>query len=419
VKRAPRPPTGTSDEKIDTSQPAGQEKHMNHPKPSDTSCVNGKRTVLTHFAPPRRATDEELANDISALSHNPLVDGLMNVANGLFAVLNEYRQVLALNEAFLNLMGIEDAAAILGLRPGEYVHCIHSDEMPGACGTSQYCATCGAVISIMAAIETEQSQEGTCSVTVEKDNKDVDLFFQVRCIPITIQGRKFILFFLLDISIQQQRANLETTFFHDINNLLTGLLGKTSLFMHKGVWNAEQFTAIQRLIGRTVQEFSMQQALSAGMSNSYQPLYCNVQVNSVLDDLEETFRDHPLCRTAKLTITRPDSRSTLVTDPNLVARILVNMVTNALEATEPSGEVIVSVKPGGNSVSFNVWNRKHIPPHLALRIFSRNFTTKDGLGHGLGTYSMKFFGEKVLGGKVDFSTSVDEGTTFTLTLLQA
>lgn len=378
-----------------------------------------KGPARTYFAPAGRATKSELASDISTISHSPLVDGLMNVANGLFAVLNEHRQVLAINESFLHLMGLEDPSSILGLRPGEYVRCIHSCEMPDGCGTSQFCATCGAVISIMAALETGQTQEGTCSVTVEKDNKEVDLYFQVRSIPININAKRFVLFFLLDISIQQQRANLETTFFHDLNNLLTGLLGKSNLFLRKGVWDAKQFAAIQKLIQRTVQEFSMQQALNSAMANSYQPLYCKVSVNSLLDDLAETFMEHPLRRSVGLSFTRIDDITALVTDPNLVDRILGNMVTNALEATEPGGEVRVSVELGGNSVSFLVWNRKYIPPEISLRIFNRNFTTKDGLGHGLGTYSMKLFGEKVLGGIVDFTTSKDDGTTFRLTLLQS
>jgi hypothetical protein len=392
---------------------------MNRSESTITLCLDAKSSDPTYYAPPERATDSELASDISVLSHNPLVDGLMNVANGLFAVLNEHRQVLAINESFLKLMGLEDPSTILGLRPGEYVRCVHAFEMPGGCGTSKFCATCGAVISILTALDSQQAHEGTCSVTVGKDNKEVDLFFQVRCIPIIIKERKFILFFLLDISIQQQRANLETTFFHDLNNLLTGLLGKSTLFLQKGIWDAEQFAAIRKLIQRTVQEFSMQQALNNAMSSSYHPLYSTVSVNSILDDLSETFMGHPFCRAVNLIITRVDDRMTLVTDPNLVDRILVNMVTNALEATGPGGDVKVFVESGGNSVSFGVWNRKHIPVENALRIFSRNFTTKEGLGHGLGTYSMKFFGEKVLGGLVDFTTSEDEGTTFKLTLMHA
>lgn len=109
----------------------------------------------------------------------------------------------------------------------------------------------------------------------------------------------------------------------------------------------------------------------------------------------------------------------LLTDPSIVNRILGNMVTNALEATSPGGEVRVFTEAGGNSISFCVWNGKPIPQEHALRIFKRNFTTKEGLGHGLGTYSMKFFGEKVLGGQVDFSTSEENGTLFRLTLMQS
>jgi hypothetical protein len=372
----------------------------------------------THFAPPERASVAELESDVTAVSHNPMVDGLMYVANGLFAVLNEHRQIIALNESFLKLMGIEDAPEVLGLRPGEYVRCVHACEMPDGCGTSPYCATCGAVISIMTALSTEQPQEGACSVTVERDNKEVDLYFQVRCCPIRIRDKKYILMFLHDISIQQQRANLESTFFHDINNLMTGLLGKSDLFHHKGVWDADRFGEIQKLIQRTVQEFSMQQTLSSSMAHTYQPLYSTVAVNSILDDLQETFSAYQLCQTIKLVISKPDESTSFLTDPAIVGRILVNMVKNALEATEPGGEVKVFTELGGNSVTFSVWNRKHIPEEHALRIFKRNFTTKDGLGHGLGTYSMKFFGEKVLGGIVDFTTSEEEGTLFRLTLLQ-
>lgn len=371
----------------------------------------------TYFAPPERASEAVLFDEINCVAHNPLVDGLMYVANGLFAVLNEQRQILALNESFLNLMGIEDASEILGLRPGEYVRCVHACDMPGGCGTSPYCATCGAVVSIVAALATEHPQEGICAITVEKDNKEVELLFQIRCCPVRFEDNLFILLFLSDITVQQQRASLEKTFFHDINNLLTGLIGKSELFQRNRTWDAERFNELQKLIQRMAQEFSMQQALTHSISHTYQPLYCEVQVNTVLDDLEETFREHPLSLDKHMLISRIETSSALVTDQNLLNRILVNMVTNALEATAPGGTVKVFTEPGGNSISFCVWNKKHIPAEHALRIFKRNFTTKQQLGHGLGTYSMKFFGEKVLGGLVDFTTSETAGTTFRITLM--
>jgi hypothetical protein len=378
----------------------------------------GKPILSTHFAPPERATDTQLLDEVRAISCNQLIDGLMSLANGLFAVLNEQRQILALNESFLKLMGVGDVSEVLGLRPGEYVHCVHVSEMPGGCGTSSYCATCGAVISIMSALDSDHPQENTCALTVERDNKEVDLLFQVRCCPTRVGDHKFILFFLHDISLQQQRANLDSSFLHDINNLLTAMLGKSDLFQHKSVWDEQRFGELRKLILRLAKEFTMHQAITGSLSHAFQPLYCEVAVNSILDELAETFSDHPLCSNVNLNISKLEDTLTLVTDMNLVNRILVNMVTNALEATEPGGKVEVFIEPGGNAISFCVWNRKHIPQTDALRIFKRNFTTKKQPGHGLGTYSMKFFGETILGGIVNFTTSESEGTTFRLSLLQ-
>jgi signal transduction histidine kinase len=55
---------------------------------------------------------------------------------------------------------------------------------------------------------------------------------------------------------------------------------------------------------------------------------------------------------------------------------------------------------------------------IQLQIFQRFFSTK-GPGRGLGTYSMKLFGERYLKGKVDFSSQAPQGTTFTVTLRKA
>jgi signal transduction histidine kinase len=67
-------------------------------------------------------------------------------------------------------------------------------------------------------------------------------------------------------------------------------------------------------------------------------------------------------------------------------------------------------------VSFHVWNHQAIPPRNRLRIFQRNFSTKSDSGRGLGTYSMKLFGETYLGGEVGCVSSETDGTTFHLRL---
>ncbi len=369
--------------------------------------------MQTYYAPAERVHGPDLNMNVLGITNNPIIDCLMNVANGLFAVLNEQRQILALNEAFLKLMGITDSAKVLGMRPGEYVRCVHACEMPGGCGTSPYCSTCGAVIAMLAALDTELPQERTCAIVVERDNREVDLFLQARCCPLKIEGNKYLLLFLQDVSIQQQRAHLERTFFHDINNILCGVMGRSEMLAQLDDMHHQLHNGVVRL----AQELSMHSALLESMTDTYKPLYKETTANRILDDLTEVFYNHPLTKNRQLTVAPPPHDLPLITDHHLCNRILTNMVCNALEASEPGGEVIAGIEPGGNSVTFYVWNQSVIPQDIARRVFQRNFSTKQAMGRGLGTFSMKFFGEQVLGGQVTFTSTKSKGTTFRFTLL--
>ena len=53
---------------------------------------------------------------------------------------------------------------------------------------------------------------------------------------------------------------------------------------------------------------------------------------------------------------------------------------------------------------------------VAPRIFQRYFTTRNEDGRGQGTFVVKHFGEKVLRGRVGFTSTKDGGTTFQLSI---
>ncbi len=380
---------------------------------SDQSCVP------THFASPVRKTGDELDNDIRYATNNEFINGLMAISNGMFAVLNGERQVIAVNDSFVKLLGINDPGEILGLRPGECVNCVHAHEMPGGCGTSEYCSTCGAVLSIIAAQETGMPQERTCALVIEKDRQRNDLYFSVRSNPIDINGSQFILLFLQDMSIQQQRACLDRTFFHDINNILCALVCKSEMLSLKIHPDKEKIEDLHQIALRIAQEIHIQNTLQKSLDASYKPLYGEVSAWSIVKEVERLFNDHPLTANRIFTVESQPQDTILVTDYHLVSRIIVNMVTNALEATPPGGVVRLTtgVEPGENALTFSVWNGGEIPEEVSLRIFQRNYSTKGTMGRGFGTYSMKLFGEQVLGGKVSFSSSEKEGgTIFKLSL---
>jgi len=380
------------------------------------SCekVNGE----TYFAPAERASHTELERDLRHISQNPVIDTVMHIVAGLVAVLNEHRQILTINDTLLNVLGVKDAGEVLGLRPGEALHCIHAHKQPGGCGTSPHCATCGAAIAIVASLARDEPEVRACVTTVERDGERVDLHFQVRCCPITFQGQRFLLLFLQDTTIQQQQAALERVFFHDFNNTLGALVLNSQILDVQDDEDRTRILArrIKQLAEQLGKELEIQRVLSRGVSHVYQLVPRKVTVAAVLREIQEIFAHHPESIGKRLILSKPMPDLQLITDISLVRRILTNMLVNAFEATEPGGTVRLWVEPGDNTVTFCVWNRQAIPKAVVLRVFQRNFSTKADSGRGLGTYTMKLFGEIYLGGKVNFTTSEVHGTTFRLCL---
>jgi uncharacterized protein YejL (UPF0352 family) len=376
----------------------------------------------THFASPERLTGDQLESEVEIVSKNAIVDELLHSVGGVLAVLNKHRQILALNDALLDMLGITDPEKVLGLRPGEALRCIHSCEMPGGCGTSEFCATCGAVISIVSCLTTGRTEEGKCSLTIEKDGVRHDLYFRVRCSPVDYNSKRYLLLFLQDTTYHQRLAALERVFFHDINNIITGILNGNYMLarMAKELGLDKTFQGMSdmtyRLSTRLANEIKMQRSISQTNAHAYQPTYDSVSLADVMLEIRDTFANNPVSHNKSLTITNETPDLSLRTDFSLLMRVLGNMVTNAFEETAEGDKVKVWVEPTHEEVSFNVWNRKVIPHDVEKRIFQRNFSTKAETGRGYGTYSMKFFGEEILGGKVDFSTSDTEGTVFRFTV---
>lgn len=367
----------------------------------------------THFAPAERVSDEQLQVQIHSASDNPVINGLLGAVSGLLAVLNEKRQIVALNEQLLATLGISNAAEVLGLRPGEAIHCIHAHDMPGGCGTSLFCSTCGAAIAIVTSLGENQPVERICALQVAKDDAQTDLYLRVRSCPISFNGTRLLLLFLQDITRQQQWAALERVFFHDANNLLAGLVCASELLTDsKGAEAQELSLVVQRSVTRLAQEMKIQQCFINSDIKSYQLFTQTVSVGQILDELRQLFSNHPVAKNKILHLEEAERGLSLKTDSCLLSRILSNMVINALEATEPGGEVRVWCVQEKEQVEFCAWNKAAIPESITHRIFQRNFSTKHDMGRGLGTYSMKLFGETCLGGKVSFTTSESDGTTF-------
>lgn len=369
---------------------------------------------VTYVAPGKRATERELGAEIEIVSKNPVLSGLLHSVSGLLAVLNEKRQLVALNDSFMQTLGIENPEETFGLRHGEALRCIHSDGEPDGCGTTEYCSTCGAAVAIVACIADDEPAERICALTVNRDDKTVDIALLVKSQSILIDERRFLLLFLQDITKSQHRAALERTFYHDVNNMLSMLVGASDLLLEEDP--SDLAKTINQASLRLKTEVAVQSRLSQGESGNYKPMYSVITTEQILKLLRTSFATHPVARNRNLEISIPNPIVSFKTDISLLSRVLCNMITNALEATEEDGNVKVWAEHSDNVLSFCVWNKLVIPPDIALRIFQRNFSTKKEAGRGIGTYSMKLFGEKILGGSVSFISSQEEGTVFKIAL---
>ncbi len=371
----------------------------------------------SHFASPHRSDEKELASQIEIVSHNPLVSGILNATSGVMAVLNKHRQIISLNNSFLSYLGIDNPAEALGVRPGEVLQCVYVDEAPAGCGTGKMCSTCGAAIALVASMDEGTPIERVCAVTARRGERTIDLALQVRAHPIDIDKERFLLIYLEDITLQQQRAALERTFFHDMNNLLFPIVTGSELLVDDlRPENIDIARDIHRAALRLMNEFSIQKTLLQSNNYSYKTRREKLSVRVILDDLKQFIISHPAARQKEIVVEEPLPNLVVETDFALISRILANMLINALEATAEKGQIKLWVEKDRYKCRFNVWNAGEIDENLQPRIFQRNFTTKKQEGRGLGTFSMKLFGEQILDGSVDFTSSPEQGTLFTFTL---
>lgn len=364
-----------------------------------------------------RSTESGLKKEIATLLHDPFVEALLKTIPGLLAVLNEHRQIVAVNDTFVQHLGLDSAATILGARPGEAINCIHAHEGPGGCGTSRYCSSCGAAIAIATGLANDCPAERCCAITVQRNGRQEDLYLKIRVQPLTVSSQGYLLVFIQDISAEQRWMILEQTFFHDISNLVSTIVAQSEMLAStRSQPPAELAHSILKASTRLAGELAFQRELLHSGSSSILPMQETVSSVQLLRDLRKNFDGHPVAKGKNFVSLSNGTDIRFKTDPSLLLRVLGNMLINAFEASHNGDEVRLKVSKTDNQILFSVWNQQAIPETVALRVFQRNFSTKGGLGRGLGTYSMKLLGEDTLGGQVSFSSCPEKGTTFQIAL---
>jgi len=368
------------------------------------------------LAPPKRTSTAKLREMVISCLSNPITRTILDSVEGFALVLNEQRQVLAANPETLRALNIQDPECLVGMKPGDAFFCARSNDTPEGCGTTKYCATCGATIAIMASQALNQPASKECLMTVVRNNRLEAHEFSVRATPLKLDGHHLTIFVMRDISAEKRREVLEKVFLHDLNNVITGLHGWSELLLRCPQDAQDIVQNIAGLSKRLAQEIKNQRLVLQAEKGELTTSLVQVGAGSILQDVKTFFSGYQPDEVHRLSISSKGGSTTLTTCPALLTRVLVNMVKNALEATTGNDQVRVWLEKRGDRPCFVVHNPGMIPEQIALQVFKRSFSTKGESGRGLGTYSMKLFGEQYLGGEVGFTTSEKEGTSFFITL---
>jgi hypothetical protein len=365
------------------------------------------------YLPPERAGALQLAEEIDRVAHSPLVDALLVGSGTSLAVLDDARQIVALNAAYLDLLGVRDPAKVLGMRPGEAVGCAYARDGAGGCGTGRACATCGAALAILAGCRGEVADR-ECALRVAGPAGPDDRAVRVHVAPFSLEGRRFLAFSIVDVTADRRRAAVQRVLLHDLGNVAAGLLAVATEISEAGEVPPAVRVDLATLADRLVTGVRLMRALGEGELPPVRR--AAVAARELVRGVASLASHHPAAAGKRLEAALPPEALTLVTDPGLLEHVLANMAVNAFEATPPGGVIRVAVEARGEEVSFRVWNAGEIPAAIRGRIFQRHFSTKGGEGRGQGTFAMRFFGERCLGGRVTFTSRPGEGTTFEVAL---
>jgi signal transduction histidine kinase len=205
---------------------------------------------------------------------------------------------------------------------------------------------------------------------------------------------------------------------HELNAPLSVIASAAQMILREA--DVPEF--VREMVGRIGVEAQRLSHLAKGMLSlssrdaTPQEVDINLTTRFVLD-----FISYEAARRAVLVVPKLDFRlPVILLDGNQLKQILLNIVMNALQAMEPHGGVlrVETSSPGPDEVSIMISdNGPGIPEETLAKIFLPGFTTKkEGEGTGLGLFVTRTLVEN-MGGSIEVSSRVGEGTTFTVTLV--
>lgn len=342
----------------------------------------------------------------------PLFITMAETVHEMIFVLDSDRRFVYYNNRYKQFADKHNLSYEYGLRPGEAFKCINAVMGDTFCGQTSFCQYCGASRAIANASENPHAVED-CKIVSMKGNA-FDL--KVSTSKMTINDTDYTLFCVVDISSEYRKQALEKIFFHDINNLAGGMSMIVDLI--DGYSRQSDYKSVSEVINLLTSAMSN---LNNEIKSSYMlsmaekdELHINpkqVDMSQIIDTTASFFKETSIDKDINFVTEKDADRNIFVTDESILTRVLINMVKNAVEASDDGDTVTIGYRYGKGKLTLYVNNPKVMSEEIKASVFKRSFSTK-GVGRGLGTYSMRLLTVRYLKGKVSFKSDEGQGTTF-------
>jgi len=370
--------------------------------------------MWTHEALIKRSSLKEVLIENKNITSSEYITQISNALNSIFMILNENRQIIFANKHLLSFLSITDEN-LLGKRPGEILYCKNATKLPTGCGTHEYCQECGALNTILSALD-GKTVENECRISSIIDGQNVSFDLLVKGQPFHYENRQYVLFSIIDISDKKRKKILEKTFFHDILNTAGGVIGFSRMLKDNlkdgDLENYEMAEVLYDISDNLIKEIKSQQLLLAAENNNLKLDITEFQTIEFLKKTINLIEKNDAVKNRNINLSVPKD-ITIKTDRVLLQKIIINMIKNAAEAVSKEETVTVKAEENETNIIFSIHNKSYINKSTQAQIFQRSFSTK-GVNRGIGTYSIKLFGENYLKGKVWFESTEENGTTFYL-----
>lgn len=207
---------------------------------------------------------------------------------------------------------------------------------------------------------------------------------------------------------------------HEINNplaIISESAGWMRTLLKKPEWEdlrlLQSFEMALEKIEKSIERAKRITHQLLGIVSKTDSVIKEIPLREFVDEAIQLFERQALKKDVAIVKEFKTGPATFWADPNQLRQVLINLVTNSIQATDRGGKVTIRVESTQNHVLLTVRDTGHgIPPEIMDRIFEPFFSTRPpGEGTGLGLSVCRGIVEK-LGGQIEVESRIGHGATF-------